>query len=399
MRSPHLYDTLRRFCLGAFSVFQGEEPPVRVRGAPLVRRADAVRVPPAREGLHRGAGRAAASRARTSQQALDDLGREPAARVYKDRVPHGARPAARAHGRGLRRLRLGRRRVRPRVRGDGGARCSARATRTARWRRSSASRVGAPIELGDGSARAARARRASSRRCGPRRPASCRATSAARSTGCACSSSSARWRRRRTRCRTLPASSPTRSRRSVSRPPRRSPPAPCCSSGSTGARSGSGPCCRSRRRAPPGEPTRLDPFRAQVAAKLIPQLALADERRAPRRRARPLGARRSSRTTRSAASSSATRSTPRSATATARGRPRCAPPRCSARRRRSAADLAEQFRMPTPDLLRRLLVAMLLHGDRAGLVRELDRVAARPARRAARRVGRAASKLTTARAG
>src|SRR5205814_8127701 len=28
---------------------------------------------------------------------------------------------------------------------------------------------------------------------------------------------------------------------------------------------------------PPGEPTRLDPFRAQVAAKLIPQLALADD--------------------------------------------------------------------------------------------------------------------------
>ena len=37
------------------------------------------------------------------------------------------------------------------------------------------------------------------------------------------------------------------------------------------------------------------------------------------------------------------------------------------------ADLAERFRVPTSDLLRRLLVAMLLHGDRAELVRELDR--------------------------
>ena len=27
MRSPHLYDTLRRFCLGAFAVFHGEQLP------------------------------------------------------------------------------------------------------------------------------------------------------------------------------------------------------------------------------------------------------------------------------------------------------------------------------------------------------------------------------------
>ena len=27
MRSPHLYDTMRRFCLGAFSVFHGEDLP------------------------------------------------------------------------------------------------------------------------------------------------------------------------------------------------------------------------------------------------------------------------------------------------------------------------------------------------------------------------------------
>jgi hypothetical protein len=36
------------------------------------------------------------------------------------------------------------------------------------------------------------------------------------------------------------------------------------------------------------------------------------------------------------------------------------------------ADLVERFREPTLDLLRRMLVAVLLHGDRAKLLRELD---------------------------
>jgi hypothetical protein len=36
------------------------------------------------------------------------------------------------------------------------------------------------------------------------------------------------------------------------------------------------------------------------------------------------------------------------------------------------AQLAARFREPTSDLVRRLLVAVLLHGDRATLVRELD---------------------------
>ena len=36
------------------------------------------------------------------------------------------------------------------------------------------------------------------------------------------------------------------------------------------------------------------------------------------------------------------------------------------------ADLAERFRSPTPDLVRRVLLAVLLHGDRARLLRELD---------------------------
>jgi hypothetical protein len=36
------------------------------------------------------------------------------------------------------------------------------------------------------------------------------------------------------------------------------------------------------------------------------------------------------------------------------------------------ADLADKLREPSCELLRRLLVALLLHGDRRGLVRELD---------------------------
>jgi hypothetical protein len=36
------------------------------------------------------------------------------------------------------------------------------------------------------------------------------------------------------------------------------------------------------------------------------------------------------------------------------------------------SDLAERLREPSCELLRRLLVAVLLHGDRLGLVREVD---------------------------
>jgi hypothetical protein len=36
------------------------------------------------------------------------------------------------------------------------------------------------------------------------------------------------------------------------------------------------------------------------------------------------------------------------------------------------SDLAAKLREPSCELLRRLLVAVLLHGDRVGLVRDLD---------------------------
>ena len=79
MRSPHLYDTLRRFCLGAFAVFHGadlpfafeEHAPSFYEYRPLVKgfiesQADRLRV---REDV---------------KEALEDLAREPATAVYTD---------------------------------------------------------------------------------------------------------------------------------------------------------------------------------------------------------------------------------------------------------------------------------------------------------------------------
>ena len=122
---------------------------------------------------------------------------------------------------------------------------------------------------------------------------------------------------------------------------------------------------------PPGEPTRLDPFRAQVAAKLIPQLALAD-------RDQHLGDA-LDRWELSLFQDDPFRGEQlRHALDAALGE---GDGRWAAAMRAAAllgetaeerADLAESFRTPTPDLVRRMLVAMLLHGDRAALLRELD---------------------------
>ena len=122
---------------------------------------------------------------------------------------------------------------------------------------------------------------------------------------------------------------------------------------------------------PPGEPTRLDPFRAQVAAKLIPQLALAD-------RDSHLGDA-LDRWELSLFQDDPFRGEQlRHALDAALGE---GDGRWAAAMRAAAllgetaeerADLAESFRTPTPDLVRRMLVAMLLHGDRAALLRELD---------------------------
>ena len=116
---------------------------------------------------------------------------------------------------------------------------------------------------------------------------------------------------------------------------------------------------------PPGEPSRLDPFRAQVAARLIPQLVLADDDahlgdaldrwelslfQDDPFRAHQL----------------------QHALDAALGEG----DGTWAAAMRAAALLnetdAEQFRAPTPDLVRRTLVALLEHGDRTALLRELD---------------------------
>jgi hypothetical protein len=116
---------------------------------------------------------------------------------------------------------------------------------------------------------------------------------------------------------------------------------------------------------PPGEPTRLDQFRAGVAAHLIPQLALADG-----------DARLGDALDRWELSlfqdDPFRREQLRHALDAALGDGDGS----WAAAMRAAALLnesdAEQFRKPSPDLVRRTLVAMLEHGDRGVLVRELD---------------------------
>ena len=261
MRAPHLHDTLRRFCLGAFAVFTRDLEdgtdlpfafeehgtygrPTLYEYRPLVRgfvEARAERLF-ARVDVQDAVADLCASRRRASSRTRTRGRRRRAARG----LPQRARAAPRPHRRGLRRLRLGRLRLRARVRGARGLAVRrgplVRRGRAAR----SASRSARRSSSATGSA-CAWPPRASSRRCGRRRRGCCRGTSAASRTGSACSSSSARSPGGPTRRRTRPASSPMRSRRSGSPPRHRSPPARCCSSGSTGGRTGSVPCYRSQR--------------------------------------------------------------------------------------------------------------------------------------------------------
>jgi len=123
--------------------------------------------------------------------------------------------------------------------------------------------------------------------------------------------------------------------------------------------------------APPGEPTRLDPFRATVAADLRPRLARAD--------ADPQLGDALDRWELSLFQSDPFRAEQlRHALDAALGDGQgiwAAGMRAAALLGETAderADLVERFREPTPDLIRRLLVALLLHGDRAALLRELD---------------------------
>ncbi len=123
--------------------------------------------------------------------------------------------------------------------------------------------------------------------------------------------------------------------------------------------------------APPGEPTRLDPFRASVAVQLRPLLALADEDaglgdaldrwelalfqddpfRAEQLRHALAAALGDGDGTWAAGMRAAS---------------------LLGETAQERADLVERFREPTLDLIRRMLVAVLLHGNRAKLLRELD---------------------------
>jgi hypothetical protein len=123
--------------------------------------------------------------------------------------------------------------------------------------------------------------------------------------------------------------------------------------------------------APPGEPTRLDPFRASVAVQLRPKLALADDDASlgdaldrwelalfqddPFR-----GEQLRQALTAALGDGDGTWAAGMRAASllgeTAHER----------------ADLVDRFREPSLDLVRRMLVAVLLHGNRAKLLRELD---------------------------
>ena len=116
---------------------------------------------------------------------------------------------------------------------------------------------------------------------------------------------------------------------------------------------------------PPGEPTRLDAFRAQVAARLIPRLAIAD---GDARLGDALDRWELSLFQDEPFRGEQLRHALDAALGDGDGNWAAA--------MRAAALLnetdAEQFRVPTPDLVRRTLVAMLEHGDRVALLCELD---------------------------
>ncbi len=116
---------------------------------------------------------------------------------------------------------------------------------------------------------------------------------------------------------------------------------------------------------PPGEPTRLDAFRSQVAARLIPRLALAD---GDARLGDALDRWELSLFQDDPFRGEQLRHALDAALGDGDG--------IWAAAMRAAALLnetdAEQFRVPSPDLMRRTLVAMLEHGDRVALLRELD---------------------------
>ena len=180
---------------------------------------------------------------------------------------------------------------------------------------------------------------------------------------------------------TRPPRSPTPSARSGSRRPRRSRPGRCCSRRSTGARSASGPCCRSPRPQPPGEATRLDSFRGALAGELLLAARPRRRRQRARRGARPLGAvALPERAVPLRAAARGLRRAARRDVAAAGGRP--ARDRAAGARRRSTpssprSPRASRAAARAADAVRRALVEALQHGDRAALAARARRGAAR----------------------
>jgi hypothetical protein len=122
---------------------------------------------------------------------------------------------------------------------------------------------------------------------------------------------------------------------------------------------------------PPGEPTRLDPFRASVAEKLRPALAVADE---DPQLGDALDRWELSLFQMDPFASEQLKHALDAALGNGEGL-YAAGMRAAALLGETAeerADLVARFRKPTSSLIRRLLVAVLLHGERRALVRELD---------------------------
>jgi len=123
--------------------------------------------------------------------------------------------------------------------------------------------------------------------------------------------------------------------------------------------------------APPGEPTRLDPFRASVAQRLRPRLALADE---DARLGDALDRWELALFQDDPFRSEQLRQALDAALGNGEGL-WAAGMRAAALLGETAderAALVEACRAPSADLVRRLLSAVLLHGDRTSLLRELD---------------------------
>ena len=151
---------------------------------------------------------------------------------------------------------------------------------------------------------------------------------------------------------------------------RRSPPDRCSSSASTGVRTGFARCCRSRRRRRPAS-RRGSTRSARRSPQNCARYSRRRRGREARRRARPLGALAlpGRPVPRRAAAPRARLARSATARALGGGDARGSPPRRDPKER---ARLVERAREPTADLVRRLLVAVLLHGNRRALLRDLD---------------------------